>query len=207
MSNYRDLSIDFPQRCLEVLELADEAATAAGREVTLLYMTLSAALLVPLERLGEPRHPSKEREMLGDAASALASELGKPFLKSAFAEPAGSNESGWGIGTLKPDDERVRGWPEHHVPTNPLEGQPAGQILRGIRNSLAHGNSYAVGDPIEALVFMSEIRSKDCQRQLEGYRLLRASPQDLRWLLQRWCEFLRQHHIRQPEAAKLLDAA
>lgn len=203
MSNYRDLSVDFPQRCLEVLELATEPATAAGREVTLLYMALSAALLVPLERLGLG-HPSGERELLGDTAAALASELGKPFRNSAFADP---EESGWEIAKLSPDDQRVRGWPEDNVPINPLEKQPASEVLRGIRNSLAHGNSYAVGDPIDALVFISEIRSGGCQRQLEGYRLIRTSPQNLHRLLQRWCGFLGKHHIRQPEAAQLLGAA
>lgn len=60
MTAYKNFVQDFPTRCKDVLELAESRTNHQVREVTLLLVVASAAIIVPYERLrkdGQFPHP------------------------------------------------------------------------------------------------------------------------------------------------------
>ena len=169
-------------------------------------MVASAGLVVPLERLGSGKsgpHPAGDSAQFPELDLKLSSLLGNPLLGSALCT---SEPLSWHVGKLRSLDGGPDAWPELRDP-RPLDKKvPISQVLRGIRNALAHGNLYIRGkSAIEALIFVSEDR--DQHDQLLGFKFVIASPNAFHALLQRWFAFLEENDVPQNAVALALERA
>jgi hypothetical protein len=163
MTQYRDWLRDFPNRCIEVLELLEDDARMHGREVTLLLSVGSILLNVPMERLKERQdkwhkpivHPVSQREPKNEVRMANE-ELARKFnliLQEIFMESQtlwGNNAPGkapkrkwWGKNVE--DDEYKPAEPDEWLVMSgeeecQLDKWPVGMVLNTIRNACAHAH-------------------------------------------------------------------
>ena len=197
MSAYRNFVNDFPDRCLEVLEMAAGKARLGGREVTLLLMAASMSLVVPLERLktkgNGDSHPIGDVELFPNAARSLSDLLTAPFIGSAIW-PYESSES-W---KLARELKSISGDPEQWLPENKLKPiskeKRSKAILDLIRNALAHGSLFTRGKQIEEIIFVSfhwKSTPEGSPCEWSSFDALVVSPADLKDLLRKWVEFLK----------------
>lgn len=148
MSNYENYVVDFPNRCKNVLELA-ELAAKEWYDVTLLLMVAATALTVPYERLkpaGNLIQPIKDRTRYEQAADHLNKLLDKWFLTSPlWNDSAKSWRSGdldlptierppdeWEQLRTRPSFRRMRDNSEGAVPSHTRKRSPGGpaRLLR-----------------------------------------------------------------------------
>jgi hypothetical protein len=139
MSEYRDFVQDFAGRCQDVLATFLEPARARDREVTLLLMAASGGFVVSYERL-QANHtfpqPLLDRERHTAAREKLRGILEQAMDQSTLLK----GQNSWRGGTLAaavcpPDD-----WPELREPARFPPEAPVAELVRGLRNAMAHGN-------------------------------------------------------------------
>lgn len=207
MTAYQNYIDDFPRRCRDILEFARKPALFRGLEVTLVLMVASAGLVVPYERLkpdgGEIDHPSGDNKKFSTAAGQLRDLLAKSFLSSDLWH---GSYATWHTGKLK----SVRGDPDTWDglrSRKPLSAdKTVGNILRIIRNALAHGNIFTFNSPIEGIIFIKANVSD--HKVVRDYSFVFVGPKDFHQFLDQWFEFLTKLNIPQDEAFEVLkDAA
>ena len=205
MTAYKNFVDDFPLRCQDILRFAGRRASFGGREVTLSLMVASAGLIIPYERLkpGEFDHPSGDTIKFSDAADQLRTLLDQPFLSSAVWNAPVST---WQSGKL----ESVLGDPDswdglHNRQYFQVE-KTVGNVLRVLRNALAHGNIFTFNNPIQGIIFIKAVFNNN--KIVRNYSFIYVSPADFKIFLEKWFTFLDQLHIPQTEAYEVLkDAA
>lgn len=207
MTAYKNFVDDFPLRCRDVLKFASKPALFRGREVTLALMVASAGLVVPYERLkpdrGEIDHPSGDNKKFSAAAEKLKVLLEEPFLSSrVWGEPV----STWHSGKLKSVIGDPDSW-DGLSNRKPIQtDKTVGNVLRVIRNALAHGNIFTFQTPIEAIIFIKA--NVNDKREIRDYTFVFVAPADFQLFMEKWFDFLAQLHIPQNETFELLrDAA
>lgn len=200
MSAYSNYVQDFPWRCNQLLEhFLPRAEEEIGREVTLMLAVATAGLLVPFERLRKSsnRHPSGDRQRFNEATQQLGTLLTKPFLSSELWKgPADRWSFAEKVQDLKcpaPD------WREVTNPENLSTEATVDDVLSHIRNSLAHGNIYTTGNPIELLIFLSRVYEEKGGKYVptDDFSMLAVSPLDFHAFLRKWFCFLDK--LRIPE--------
>lgn len=206
MTAYRNFIEDFPRRCREILNFAGKPALFRGREVTLALMVASAGLVVPYERLkpdgGEIDHPSGDNKRFADAAKNLRVLLETPFLMSdIWRAPA----STWHSGKLKSLAGDPDSWDGLRKRQPIQSDKTVGNLLRIIRNALAHGNTFTFKDPIEAIIFIKA--NVNDKKEVRDYSYLFVAPSDFQRFLENWFDFLAKLHIPQIEAFEVLQDA
>jgi hypothetical protein len=200
LSEYRDFVHDFPLRCHDLLKTFEPGAKLRDREVTLLLAVASAGLVVPYERLRPDRpHPSGDAQRFSQAAAALAEELDKTLER--FLGEASARE--WLVGTTSDLNGPPDAW-SGFAAVRPANQKLARTILKTIRNALAHGNVWTLGNPISELVFAREIWEA---KKLVGFEFLKVSPQAFRGLLDTWFDGLKKQGINHIAGAVALDEA
>lgn len=207
MTAYKNFVDDFPRRCREILEFAGKPALFRGREVTLALMVASSGLVVPYERLkpdgGEVDHPSGDNKKFSAASEKLKALLEESFLSSPVW---GAPVSTWHFGKLKSVTGDPDSWEglRNRQPVQPEK--TVGNVLRVIRNALAHGNILTFKNPIAAIIFIKA--NVNGKKEVRDYSFVFVAPADFQLFLERWFEFLAQLHIPQTEAFDVLrDAA
>jgi hypothetical protein len=190
MTAYRDYVVDFPSRCLEVMEMATRTAKLRQREVTLTIMVASAGLVVPYERLSAKKaHPSGDAATFSDTSKNLNQLMQSNFLESPLARKDGS----WCGGKLRSISGDPDSWPELQNAKPFGADKTVGGVIRIIRNALAHGNIFTCGDPIREIVFVCE--RTDSQGNVQGFSFALVSPEDFQFFLIEWFTFLKNGQI------------
>ncbi len=185
MSAYRNFVVDFPNRCLELLDHYEADAATQEREVTFLLLVATSAFVVPFERLKDG-HPSKDSLQLEGASVRLKKLLGTPCAKSEFIPKHGKN---WLHGLIATFGDGPDTWPPSNVS---VEEEPVDYVLSTIRNALAHGNLYTHGEPIRSLVFYSEKHEGfGPDSVMVGYKHLTVPVMELGEFLLSWLRLLR----------------
>jgi len=208
MAAYKNFVQDFPVRCKDILELAESQAIHQEREVTLLLVVTSAAIVVPYERLrsdGRFLHPSSDRGRFAEASTKLDALLTSKFLGSALWNQEGAQS--WKHEKLKSVTGDPDAWPglDKHKPIN--KDKLTRSILKIIRNALAHGNVYTQGDSIKNLIFVSHV-SDDRTQQIKEWQCIQVSPNDFKSFLNQWFHFIEVLDIPQavvPESLQLAE--
>jgi len=207
MTAYQNFVSDFPERCVEVLDLAAGKSRLSGREVTLLIMAASTSLIVPFERLktkGDGAiHPIGDVDQFPDAAQDLRELLDDRFIGSAVWRS--DHSESW---RLAKNLRNITGDPEQWlagVKLKPISGEKKVKAISELmRNALAHGNLFTRGDPIEEIVLVNfhwkEVPNEPSQ--LSNFDALVVAPADLETMLRAWVRFLSQS-----AAWKLMHAA
>lgn len=207
MTAYKNFVDDFPNRCREILKFAGKPALFRGREVTLALMVASAGLVVPYERLkpdgGEIDHPSGDNKKFSAAAEKLRGLLAESFLSSAVW---GAPVSTWHSGKLKSVTGDPDSWDGLRKRQPVQSEKTVRNVLRVIRNALAHGNIFTFRDPIEAIIFINA--NVNDRKDVRDYSFVFVAPTDFQIFLEKWFDFLAQLDIPQTEAFEVLrDAA
>lgn len=192
MSLYKIFVTDFPDRCADILARYEEQASSDDREVTLMLCIAATGVTFPLERL-DADHPARDAEIHSDAARAYNQLKNKDFLDSILwpcAEPGS-----WEYGRLKTVDGEPDTWPELQGKLKLTREPKVEQILRHIRNALAHANVFTQGtQAIERIVLLSN-RARETPNNPKpppDWWFLQVSPDDLRRFLDNWFAFLKK---------------
>lgn len=189
MSNYRNFIQDFPIRCEEILIDYRDLACKNGREVTHMFAIASAAITIPFARLREGEHPSWDKKNCQQAASKFANLCDQHFLGSRLWNDAVAS---WKTNQVKEEDvlQGPGDWITNS--TSLTQEIKVEEVLKCIRNALAHGNIFTLpddNDEIERIIFLSKIMNG---RNFSGnYRLLMVRPEDFDKFLLKWVQFLR----------------
>jgi hypothetical protein len=184
MSNYKNLTIDFPTRILEIISDYEERSILIGREVTFFLALASSAITIPLERL-HPNHPSHTFEDLPELRGLRSSLEETTFLESIIWPPADPASWYYG-GPLSSVNGNPEDWNELNDPKHLDFTVNTMTFLRHIRNSLSHGNIYTRGDPIiTQFVFLAKKNYYDSK-----YMYLLSSPEDFKIFLFKWLQLL-----------------
>jgi len=174
--------------------------------VTLALMVASAGLVVPYERLkpdgGEIDHPSGDNKKFSAAAEKLRTLLSESFLSS---KVWGAPVSTWHYGKLKSVTGDPDSWDGLRKRQPVQEDKTVGNVLRVIRNALAHGNIFTFKDPIEAIIFIKA--NVNDKKEVRDYSFVFVAPKDFHRFLEQWFDFLDDLPIPQIEAFEVLKHA
>ncbi len=189
MSAYKNYVQDFPRRCQDILKMASSKARFMDREVTLSLMVASAAFVIPFERLNN--HPFDDKNRYPEAAEELKKLLKKPFLEflNLSIENESSNPS-WHYGKL-PD---LKGGPDtwgRNCENSPIkESEKTNNVIRIIRNALAHGNIYTFHNPIKSIIFIQRNPDEDNYKNTKDYSFVLVTPESFLKFLESWFKFI-----------------
>ena len=198
MSEYTNLLTDFPGRVLEVLNFC-ELKLGKDKEVTYHLMALSSGFVIPHERLN-PDHPLGDAFRYENLDIKVKKFLNKEISKGVFKETC--NFSLWRYTKITRDQliDHVESWnlEKSDSPTKIATRK----ILSCIRNSLAHGNVFVTGDPIENVVFASK-----SDREGTEFWVLMIPVTELRSFTKTLLEFFRDNHQLSVQVIRSLQAA
>ena len=176
-----------------------------SRAAALMGATM-AGFVMPFERLSEGEsiiQPTLDRPLFSSAMGRLRDELkkhlGQSHLFSGAAWRGGPLQSV--VGT--PDD-----WRECIAPEPLGQDTPVSEVVRRLRNGLAHGNVFSRSTPdggITELVFVSGGTFKN--GKTIPSRFLVLSPAELRQFLDRWFTFVADLHLPHQAVMELLEQA
>jgi hypothetical protein len=198
MSNYKNFIWDFSDRCNDILNDIEKRQFFRDREVTSMIAIASAGLLVPYERLKGKNHPSRDREKF-EAAALKIDELTKNDFITSLLD---GNPGTWRYNELENELGDVDSWVQHSAPIACMdeivpdrkklkERKKSKYILGCIRNSLAHGNIFTLGEnKIEEIVLISKIYYERSELSV-----LIVSPSDFRRFLNKWFSFIKRIEI------------
>lgn len=207
MSCYDDIYSDFPLRCAEVWESFGKDAKVMNRDVTLMLMCAAGGFATPWDQLkipeGEakngPVHPAffnfdrrKYAKCLKEVGKALTGELSdSPLFEHIQFEDAY-------YGHAKTID-LIRDMAEFRSPRAlQLAAQRPRQIVKALRNAIAHNNVYAYarqkGNEISDLTFFSEVvlNPGSGNKVIDHYEVISLSVTDFRTFLAAWFALLRK---------------
>jgi len=194
MSNYTNFIKDFPNRCLDILSKYESMARIENREVTLLLGIATAGLIIPFERLRPPTdnltHPGKDRQNCQAATDEFERTLKLPFLGSSLwsGDPAA-----W---TFAKDVEQIETepdcWDELKNKKPLSKEKKIGSVTKHIRNALAHGNLFTIGNPIQLIIFLSRccVYVGGESVPTDKFAMLATAPNDFLKFLMNWLTFL-----------------
>jgi len=157
--------------------------------VTLLLAVANPCLIFPYERLCKDKHPSHDRQKFIEAKKTLDAELRKECGKSCLWSSFSAND--WRYKKLDKlsDDFGELGLDRE---TKPITSKKVQDTLTNLRNALAHGNIWTIGNPIETLVFVSLVSLN----QPKGpFNTLQCSPKIFLHFIKNWIDFLRHLSI------------
>ena len=203
MTAYKNFVQDFPNRCMDILKMARSKAVTNNREVTLSLMVASAGFVVPFERLRPPGkldHPSRDREIFSEHSDRLSDLMDSFFIGSSL-HPKSFTE--WHSGSLKSIEGALDSWPELAGKKVMPKSKKVGNVLKGMRNALAHGNIYTKGSPIDSIIFVS-VNTNDEGTEIKDYSFVSVAPNLFLDFLERWFSFIGQERLSQFEVSKLL---
>ncbi|MGA2616593.1 MAG: hypothetical protein ABSF26_03225 [Thermoguttaceae bacterium] len=207
MSCYSQIVVDLPLRCQKLLGTLLGEAETIGCEVTFLLSLAETSIVIPYERLKEPRradpmkcphchkelglcpkcrkeltfrpqsHPSGDRERLPEASKEMDSLKNALFIGSVLWPR--KDAGSWRCATVKTPDDL------DHVEEKELTGDKrAWTVLKTIRHALAHANIFTRGDrAIEKIVFLSS-------RGVREWECLSVTPEDFKTFLCNWLNFV-----------------
>lgn len=130
MSEYSDYIVDFPRRCLEILENYKFDAESKDLEVTLTLMAATSSFVVPMGQL-DYASPTQDYTKLGERISIFNKEFGRRWADSSISKDIHA----WLYGEV---EEIGNGTDEWKSPREKVDDKDVRQILTIIRNALAH---------------------------------------------------------------------
>lgn len=192
---------EYPERCLELLEAAEPIARARNLLTSFSLLAAASVLLIPYERLG--RHHPNTQERGSSLFSALRGLEKVDWLQAPFWRGRGNGR--WHFSRIMGDPNDVAGWSDHKgrrsvaPDSNLIDRKKAGEVLRVLRNALAHGNVvYLNGDfqeiagtPVQYIAFLSRYEETEEQRNAaQTYRVVAARDEEFLDFLKSWASWI-----------------
>lgn len=197
---------EFPERCLTLLESFERDATRQDLVGTFAIMLASSMLTIPLERL-KSRHPLHGADH--DLATDLRRILGQRWVE--VGEWATASPNRWRFARIMGDPNEVASWQNERgvgsmaEEANTIGRRRAGEVLRVLRNALAHGSIVyldkdgreVAGARVEWLGFLSRYEETLDQPEADEttYRLVAVREADFLAFVKAWATLIGQLNI------------
>jgi hypothetical protein len=191
---------EFPARCLTLLESFEADAARHDLLGTFAIMLASSMLTIPLERL-RTQHPLHGPNQ--DLAAGLRRISGEKWTDvQAFTD---ASPASWRFARIMGDPNEVAAWRDERDirsmtdEANTIGRRRADEVLRVLRNALAHGNIVylnedgheVAGARVEWLGFLSRYEETAEQREAaETYRLVAAREADFLAFVKAWATLI-----------------
>ncbi|MDP2258618.1 MAG: hypothetical protein Q8J89_02730 [Caulobacter sp.] len=201
---------DFPKRCLELLENFEHQAGRLNLLTSFGVTMASALLVIPMERQGK-KHPFREQEYGSSLQKALRVLERQRWQLADFWE--GAHPLGWHFSRIVTDPNLVGGWldqngvPSASAGADTMERRSVSEVLRVLRNALAHGNivyldptrSEVPGLPVRYIAFLSRYEQPAPTSGTSGvampetYRVVIVPDEDFIAFLKDWARWLMRY--------------
>jgi hypothetical protein len=201
-------AVEYPERRLRLLQELEPSARKHGLLASFSILVASSAILIPYERM-QSRHPMHRKGRDGDLSTALRS-LDKKELFSNAQFWKESSPGDWRFSRIFTELKDVGGWRDddkrHPMAVdskNTIALRNAGQVVRVIRNALAHGNIVYLntqgleeeGTRVAFLAFLSRYEETEAERKLaETYRLLVTTEESFLHFVKQWTAWVASFH-------------
>jgi hypothetical protein len=194
-------NVEYPQRCLQLLDAMEWQARDKDLLTSFVLMVAASILVIPFERLRKG-HPFKHDR--GTSLSEAITTLEKERWSGATFW-GGKDPGNWRLSRIMGDPNNVARWVDAEgrrsfsPEANDIDRRKAGQVLRALRNALAHGNvvylneagQEAAGTPAKYLAFLSRYEEEEEQRaKAQTYRLIAVTDEDFLAFLRQWSLWL-----------------
>ncbi|PZP20372.1 MAG: hypothetical protein DI607_00030 [Sphingomonas hengshuiensis] len=196
-------AIEYPRRALELIGMLE----AQARENNLLgsfgLLAASAILTIPFERM-RTSHFLHDEARDTDLVKNLKALEKAAFLKAPFwrAEP---DVGAWRQSRIVNSVDEVNGWLDQDgcdprsEEVNTIQARKASEVLRVLRNALAHGNiiyldkdgQEIAGNKMVYMAFLSRYEETAVQReQAETYRVVITTEEAFLQFVKSWAEWI-----------------
>lgn len=196
-------AVEYPRRALELIGMLE----ASARENNLLgsfgLLAASAMLTIPFERM-RTSHFLHNDARDADLVKNLKVLEKAAFLKAPFWQTA-PDDGAWRQSRIVSTIEKVRGWLDQDgrdprsEEANTIQTRKASEVLRVLRNALAHGNiiyldkkgQEIAGNRMVYMAFLSRYEETEAQReQAETYRVVIATEEAFLQFVKSWAEWI-----------------
>ncbi|TAW39041.1 hypothetical protein ELI17_37355 [Rhizobium ruizarguesonis] len=196
-------AVEYPRRALELIEMLETSA----REKSLLgsfgLLAASAVLTIPFERM-RTGHFLHDNERDADLVKHLKALEKAAFLKAPFWRKA-PEDGEWRQSRIMGNVDKAHRWLDQDgrdprsEEANTIQTRKASQVLRVLRNALAHGNiiyldrdgEEIAGNQMVYMAFLSryEETAEQCE-QAETYRLVIATEDAFLHFVKSWAGWI-----------------
>lgn len=207
---------EYPARCMDLFALLEPVAREKQLVGSFSLVVATSVFLIPYERM-KAAHPLNEGAPGEGLYDAIRQVERQPFHEAPFWE--GALIHPWRFTRIMNDANWTQGWrdnagqhPMHAHAENTIVRRTVGDVLRVVRNALAHGNVVYLdengfetkGAPVQYLAFLSRYEeSAEQRRQSETYRLAVTTEEGFLTFVKAWAGWLTEF----PQDIMLLEAA
>ncbi len=198
--------VEYPQRCLDLIEALEPTARQRDFVGSFSLLAAAAVFVIPYERMGSTTHPLHKGTRDVDLFAALKSLRRQPFTTAQFWN--GNPPNAWRFSRIMTNANDTAGWederglhPMSANAENSLPGRKAEDVLRVIRNALAHGNIVYLNESgfeqrdtkLQFLGFLSRYEETPEQKaQSETYRLVTTTEDEFLRFVKLWAKWVSQ---------------
>ncbi|TPN29154.1 hypothetical protein [Mesorhizobium sp. B1-1-6] len=196
------LAAEYPNRCLQLINAVEGFAREHSLVGSFSLLAAAAVLTIPFERAQARHFLHRERD---DQMTAAIDQLSKvKFASAPFWQGEGPVD--WRQSHIKENANSVEHWVardgKHPLAKDGqdfLPGKRAAEVLRVIRNALAHGNIVYLnkdgeereGDLVHYLAFLSRYEEgADQQAQAETYRVIVTTEDEFLRFIRLWAAWI-----------------
>lgn len=195
---------EYPQRCLELIELLEKAARQRELVGSFSLLAAAAVFVIPYERMKSKKHPLHKAARDTDLFTALKSLERQQFIRAEFWDENPPKDWRFSRVMAHPNDSTQWRDDEGHHPMSPaaknsLPDRKAVDVLRVVRNALAHGNIVYLNEKgfeqrdtrLQFLGFLSRYEEDEEQRKkAETYRLVTATEDEFLRFVKLWAKWV-----------------
>ena len=195
-------AIEYPQRALQLIEVFEEQARHQDLVGSFGLLAAAAVLTIPYERM-KAGHFLHDKGQDHDLAAEIKRLEKERFLSAPFwgDKPPGE----WRQSRIMASVDRVDSWkdekgrPSLSADANTIENRKAEEVIRILRNALAHGNIIYLdhngrenaGNRMVYLAFLSRYEENEEQRKLATtYRVVVTSEDDFLRFVKAWARWV-----------------
>jgi hypothetical protein len=196
MSIYKNFTFDFPKRLTELDRKFRPIAKSVDLEVSYALMRLASAFLLPYERL-EGTSGTRTSDVRDSQSIRKSLELDEPFHEASYC----SDITQWSVFNVDDFSHGPRGWLGKGRPMD----LAACQVLRLIRNSIAHSNMFFGGENTIEHIYLGNHRERD--PKTEKYQVVGCTVHELNHLVDAWVSNVQKLPVKPSLIWRELDEA
>ena len=197
--------VEYPERCITMLEMLEPAARKEQLLGSFSLLVAASLFLIPYERMKKthPLNNRRDEPELYDAIRALERQPFKP--SDMWGDYTPRN---WRFSRIITNPDRTENWldedechPMEETAINTIDKRKIGEVLRVVRNALAHGNVVYLdehgyeqhGETVQYLAFLSRYEENEEQRnKSETYRLVATTEEEFLTFIKCWANWLQK---------------
>jgi hypothetical protein len=195
-------AIEYPQRALQLIRLFEGPARRRDLVGSFGLLAASAVLTIPYERM-KATHFLHDKKIDRDLAAQIGRLKQVKFLAAPFWHGEGAGQ--WRQSRIMGSIEKVEAWHDeegHHSlgeEANTIKRRSAEEVLRVLRNALAHGNIIYLdkddreiaGQRMVSMAFLSRYEESEKDRkQATTYRVVVTTEDEFLRFIKAWARWV-----------------